>query len=352
MAFSSMVHIIFILSLVSHSSSLDVASPPGKENTVWVMVATAAMVGALVALLLLGLVGLMWRVAEVRSGVGPLLLLLAGIVGLCSLSITYLIERGEHLCVVRRSFWGVLFALSFACLVVHGVRLRQLVRGARSPGNGVLVGLAVFLAIVDPEWILLIVVRRDLSACEYHPLELVLTSSYVLLLLATALVGAVWSLCGGQPQWRCSAMWLLATCLSSALLWTTWLTFHLHGNAALGLSSAWDDWGQALLLVAQAWVLLVLHAVPKVHATLRATRHQRDGFPFDDSSSASESDQNGTIRTEPIAPCQGNIDHTTVQIFIVDEAAVSSMPPTFTGPHDAQPLPLGPPQDLELGQLP
>lgn len=260
-----MVHIVFILSLVSHGFSLDVASPHGKQDTKWVTVVMAAMAGVLVALLLLGLVGLMWLVGTVYSGVGPLLLLLANIIGFCGLSFMYHIDRGEHVCVVRRSFWGVLFALSFACLVVHGVRLRRLARGTRSPSNGVLVGLAVFLAIADPEWILLIVVRRGQSACQYHPLELVLANSYVLLLLVTALVGAVCCLCGGQSQWRCSAMWLLATCLASALLWATWLTFQLYGNAALGLSSTWDDYGQAVLLVAQAWVLLVLQVFPKVN---------------------------------------------------------------------------------------
>uniref|UniRef100_A0A3B3T5B5 Uncharacterized protein n=1 Tax=Paramormyrops kingsleyae TaxID=1676925 RepID=A0A3B3T5B5_9TELE len=106
------------------------------------------------------------------------------------------------------------------------------------------------LAVVDPEWILLATVSEAQPVCEYQPLDFVLACSYMRVLLLAALVAG--------PN-GCS----------SVPLWATWMTFHLYGNAALGLSSTCDDRVQAAVLVAQAWLLQLLHANPESHATLR-----------------------------------------------------------------------------------
>ncbi|XP_023663247.1 G-protein coupled receptor family C group 5 member B-like [Paramormyrops kingsleyae] len=283
-------------------------------DAVWGVAVASAAGGAALASMILALVLLcrLRKIMQDHSRVAPLLLLLAAVIGLCGLSIAFLIERNEPLCIARRAFWGVLSSLSFACLVAQCVRLHRLARGARSPSGGALVGLAVALAVLDPEWMTLTEMPQGLEACQYKPLDLTVACTYVLVLLLSALVGAAYGLCRGQPQLRRSAVWLLLTCLASALLWAAWLTFFLYGSAELGLSSIWDDRAQAVVLVAQSWLLLLLHAAPEAHATLQSPLRIREatieegiplphltvsqGVPILHSTSApSGSQQNGSV---------------------------------------------------------
>uniref|UniRef100_A0A3B3QPI1 G protein-coupled receptor, class C, group 5, member Ba n=1 Tax=Paramormyrops kingsleyae TaxID=1676925 RepID=A0A3B3QPI1_9TELE len=267
MAFSLSLFII-MFSLVDSSLAQGKTVPGGYMEVVWGVVAAAG--GAALASLILAVV-LLWRLrritdAEVRSGVAPLLLLLATIVGLCTLTATYLLDHNEYVCIARRALWGPLFALCFACLIIQGVQLCWLARGTQSPRRCCIVGLAVALAIMDPEWILLInVVHQGRPACQYEALDFILGCTYLLGLL---LLAAACSLCMKKLQAKWRAAWLLATCMSSTLLWAGWMTFHLHGKVALGLTD-WDDPVQAVVLVAQAWLLLLLHAAPETHAYLR-----------------------------------------------------------------------------------
>uniref|UniRef100_A0A3B3RT38 G protein-coupled receptor, class C, group 5, member Ba n=1 Tax=Paramormyrops kingsleyae TaxID=1676925 RepID=A0A3B3RT38_9TELE len=388
MAFPSMIFGLLLLSLVGGGFSEDEASPRGcgsflkrpftalcDLDAVWGVAAEAAAGGAALASLVMVLVLLcrLRRIAEPekRSGVAPLLLLLAAIVGLCALSFAYLIELDERLCIIRRSLWGALFAMCFACLVTQGVRLRRLVRGARSPGGCALAGLAVGLAtvqgIIAAEWILLTVVRQGQQACQYQPLDFALACTYVLVLLVASLVAAACGLCGEQSQWKCNAAWLLATCIASVLLWAAWLIFYLYGNVALGLSSTWDDPAQAVVLVAQAWLLLLLHAVPEAHACLRPAPQpsgpdyfdtsqapprlreasfdediplshrqfgENQGFSFEDSNTArSGSQRNGNTGTRPSAPFRSNVYQPTEMTMILNGGAVSTAPPSAAHTH-------------------
>ncbi|XP_048855980.1 G-protein coupled receptor family C group 5 member B-like [Brienomyrus brachyistius] len=225
-----------VLSLVGGSSSWDEASPCGSGSiltrpytalceldAVWgLVVVVVAAAAALASLILLLVVLCRLRKiteAEERSGVAPLLLLLAAIFGLCGLSLGYIAEQQESLCFARRVLRGVLLAICNTCLVFHGLRLRR---------------------------------------------------------LGQALVGAACSLWRQQPRWRCRTTWLLITCLASVLLWVAWITFCLYGNAALGLPPTWDNRVQAVVLLAQAWLLILLHAAPEVHATLRPPSRMRE----------------------------------------------------------------------------
>ncbi|XP_076153765.1 G protein-coupled receptor, class C, group 5, member Ba [Alosa pseudoharengus] len=347
-------------------------------ESVWgVAVETVAVSGALTAILL-ALV-LLCRLrgvseAEKRSAVGPLLLLLLGIVGLFGLSFAYLVERSEGACVVRRALWGGVFALCFSCLLVQGVRLRRLSRERRSPGGCALSGLAVALTgvqgIIAAEWLLLTVLRQGQAACAFEPLDFALACGYVvaLLLVATATSGA--ALCGGRSRaWRCSALWLLTACLLSLLLWAAWLGFYLYGNEALGVGSAWDEPALAVALVAQGWLLLLTHAVPEAHACLRPppqpsapdyfdTSHnssrmretsfdediplshrqfvENQGYAFDDTNAAGlrssgGGHNNGSTGTRPSAPFRSNVYQPTEMTMILNGGAVPSAPPTYTG---------------------
>uniref|UniRef100_G3Q584 G protein-coupled receptor, class C, group 5, member Bb n=1 Tax=Gasterosteus aculeatus TaxID=69293 RepID=G3Q584_GASAC len=211
-----------------------------------------------------------------RSGTGPLLLLLGTLLGLFTISLAFLVGKNQALCVVRRAFWGPLFALCFSSLLVQGVRLRRLVAGETSPSGSSLAALGLALAlvqgIISAEWVLLTVVREGHPACEYPPLDFALTCSYTLGLLLIAMglsLGVV--LCGEKRRWKCNAVWLFLSSLASALLWVAWLGFYLYGSQTLRDKDAkgLDEPALAVALVVQGWILLLLHAIPEAHLCLR-----------------------------------------------------------------------------------
>ncbi|XP_076845558.1 G protein-coupled receptor, class C, group 5, member Bb [Brachyhypopomus gauderio] len=233
--------------------------------------------------------------AERRSGVGPLLLLLLGVASLFGLSLAFVVGRGEALCVARRALWGALFALCFSCLLVQAVRLRRLVAGGRSPAGSSLSGLALALTLVQGviagEWLLLTVGREGHAACDYPPLDFALAGGYALslLLVATAIsLGVV--LCVGRGRgdasgsssskrrkWRCNAVWLLLSCLTSLLIWAGWLGFYLYGDADMATAATdWDEPALAVALVMEGWVLLLFHAIPEAHLCLRQANQRSE----------------------------------------------------------------------------
>ncbi|XP_061888475.1 G protein-coupled receptor, class C, group 5, member Bb [Entelurus aequoreus] len=242
-----------------------------------------------------------------RSGVGPLLLLLGTLLGIFLISLAFLVGKNQVLCVIRRAFWGPLFALCFSSLLVQGLRLRRLVAGRSSPSGSSLAALGLALAlvqgIISAEWVLLTVVREGHPACEYPPLDFALTCSYTLGLLLIAMglsLGVV--LCGGEfgvegppeceedrdgendkRRWKCNAVWLFLASLASALLWVAWLGFYLYGSQAVrprakagksggGAGKAedrlLDEPALAVALVVQGWILLLFHAIPESHLCL------------------------------------------------------------------------------------
>ncbi|XP_029293549.1 G protein-coupled receptor, class C, group 5, member Ba isoform X3 [Cottoperca gobio] len=246
-------------------------------DSIWGVAVESVAAGGVLTAIFLALI-LLCRLhhiseAEKRSGVGPILLLLLGILGLFGLSFAYLIEQDESLCLLRRALWGLLFAICFSCLLVQGIRLRRIGRERRSPGGCALtclaLGLSAVQGIIAAEWLLLTVLREGRAACQYLPMDFSLACSYVLALLLAALTAASLALCGKTRQWRCNAIWLLVTCLLSLLLWVAWVGFYLYGNDWLGRSPAWNDPALAIALVAQGWILLIFHAIPEAHICLR-----------------------------------------------------------------------------------
>ncbi|CAM9317498.1 unnamed protein product [Lampetra planeri] len=196
--------VVLLLLLTHHANSQDSAAPDLVPrgcgwglvrpytllcdlDSIWGVAVESVAAGGVLASILLALV-LLCRLrhisqAEKRSGVGPILLLLLGILGLFSLSFAYLIEQDEALCLLRRALWGLLFAVCFSCLLVQGVRLRRMGQEHRSPGGCALTGLALGLSavqgIIAAEWILLTVLREGRAACQYLPLDFSLACSYV-----------------------------------------------------------------------------------------------------------------------------------------------------------------------------
>ncbi|XP_029015051.1 G protein-coupled receptor, class C, group 5, member Ba isoform X1 [Betta splendens] len=355
-------------------------------DSIWGVAVESVAAGGVLAAILLALV-LLCRLrhvseAEKRSGVGPILLLLLGVLGLFGLSFAYLIEQDELLCLLRRALWGLLFAICFSSLLVQGVRLRRLGRERRSPGGCALTGLALGLSavqgIIAAEWLLLTVIREGRTSCQYLPVEFSLACSYVLALLLAALAAASLALCGKTRQWRCNAVWLLVTCLLSLLLWVAWVGFYLVGNKWLGRSPDWDDPTLAIALVAQGWLLLIFHAIPEAHICLRpppqptapdyfdtsqnSTRMretsfdediplshrqfvENQGYGYNDENTAGlrsgggPGQHNSNTGARPSAPFRSNVYQPTEMTMILNGGAVStssqsqvpSAPPTYTG---------------------
>ncbi|XP_062243404.1 G protein-coupled receptor, class C, group 5, member Bb isoform X1 [Platichthys flesus] len=316
--------IICLLSLIGHGSSHPSSPPRGCSEdvdppyrvlcdleSVWgVVLEAVACSGGLTSLVITVL--LLVKLRSIpdparRSGMGPLLLLLGTLLGLFSISLAFLVGKNQALCVVRRAFWGPLFALCFSSLLVQGVRLRRLVAGKTSPSGSTLAALGLALAlvqgIISAEWVLLTVVREGHPACEYPPLDFALTCTYTLGLLLIAMglsLGVV--LCGGEfgdegggggeedregesekRKWKCNAVWLFLSSLASALLWVAWLGFYLYGSQALRGKGkgerldggrkkdvkVLDEPALAVALVIQGWILLLFHAIPEAHLCLR-----------------------------------------------------------------------------------
>ncbi|XP_041959827.1 G protein-coupled receptor, class C, group 5, member Bb isoform X2 [Alosa sapidissima] len=335
--------LLFLLSVISCGSTEDSDSHPQPPRgcgssvgvpyqvlcdleSVWGVVLEAVACGGAVTALVLALV-LLTRLRYVpeperRSGVGPLLLLLAGTVGLFGLSFAFLVGRGEGLCVLRRALWGPLFALCFSCLLAQALRLRRLAAGKRGPTGGSLAGLAVALTLVQgviaAEWLLLTVLREGHAACDYLPVDFTLACSYALglLLMATGLsLGVV--LCGGgrsetlRRRWRCNGVWLFLSCLASLILWAAWLGFYLYNDlvATSVLHHGRPDWDEpalAVALVTEGWALLLFHAIPEAHLCLRQEPQFSMASPefYDTTNQSSSQLQDQGFEEDEVPPTQ------------------------------------------------
>ncbi|KAM9313992.1 G protein-coupled receptor, class C, group 5, member Bb [Pholidichthys leucotaenia] len=377
MAFSPII--ICLLSLIGYGSSQPSPPPRGCSvdvdnsyrvlcdlETVWgVILEAVACSGCLTSLVLVVLLLVKLRSisdSPRRSSFGPLLLLLGTLLGLFTISLAFLVGKNQALCVVRRAFWGPLFALCFSSLLVQGVRLRRLVAGKTSPSGTTLAALGLALAlvqgIISAEWVLLTVVREGHPACEYPPLDFALTCSYTLGLLLIAMglsLGVV--LCGGEfateggvsndedregenekRRWKCNAIWLFLSSLASALLWVAWLGFYLYGSQIRGKGNrekgggkkdekVMDEPALAVALVIQGWILLLLHAIPETHLCLRKDTESSTQDFFDTSQTSPSPHFGDDHPAHSHRPFQEN------QAFSMEEHSTSLRSGTFHSSH-------------------
>ncbi|XP_072560540.1 G-protein coupled receptor family C group 5 member B-like [Paramormyrops kingsleyae] len=280
MTFPSMFPILLILSLVGHSFAEDEAPPRGcgsllkwplcNLDAVWGVAVTVAAGVAVLASLVLALVLLcrLRRITEpeARSGVAPLLLLLATICMLCAVSVAYVIERDDSVCIARHSLWGALFVLTMAYQATQGVRLLRC--PCFRPLAAVVIGLAVMQGIAIVEWILAIALHPGQPVCQYQPLRIGLVCMYGLALLMAVPLTLACSLARGQPQWTSRTWCVLFLSFTSLVIWAIYLSHYRFTKVIPAQSSSWEDRLLAEVLVAQAWMLLLLHAAPEAHACL------------------------------------------------------------------------------------
>ncbi|XP_048876159.1 G-protein coupled receptor family C group 5 member B-like [Brienomyrus brachyistius] len=292
---------------------------------------------------------------EKRSRVTALLLMLTSIFGLCGLSLLHLIEGDRYTCIAQYILLAVLFFSCLACLLTQGMRLIQLPERSHSCSIRALWVLTVVLAVgqifAAIQWVAVMMVNQGQLTCRSQPLDMIRPLMFVVVLLCAALSGVAWSRCRKQRHWKCAAVLLFATWLMSVLLWTTRIAFYVHANAALGLSSKWDSFEHAMVLLVQAWLLLVLYAIPEAHICLNLppeptlleristlwapTQLNLDSFSEDTSLSSwqsGETEDSGfdgssarcsIFRPGPRAPLSSNTDQ-SIRITIIDEEAGSA----------------------------
>ncbi|XP_072560539.1 G-protein coupled receptor family C group 5 member B-like [Paramormyrops kingsleyae] len=289
MAMPSMFPILLILSLVGCSSAEDEAPPRGcgsllkwplcNLDAVWGVAVTVAAGVAVLASLVLALVLLcrLRRITEpeARSGVAPLLLLLATICMLCAVSFVYVIERDDSVCIARHSLWGALFVLTMAYQATQGVRLLR--RSSFRALAALAIGLAVILGIAIFEWILVIALHPGQPVCDYKPLHIALICLYALALIVAVPMTLACGLANGQPQPTFRIMSLLIMSFTSGIMWGICLARYYRAMKLQGgLSSSNEDQLQAEMLVAQAWLLLLLHAIPEAYICLQPAQQPTD----------------------------------------------------------------------------
>ncbi|XP_048844921.1 G-protein coupled receptor family C group 5 member B-like isoform X6 [Brienomyrus brachyistius] len=331
MAIPSVLHILLIFSLVGHSFAEDEASPRGcgslltrpftklcDLDAVWgVAVAVAAGVAVLASLILaLVLLCRLRRITEpeARSGVAPLILLLATTIMLSALSFAHIIESQEHVCIARHVLWGVLSVLSAAYKVTQGMRL------LRHTGFRILASLVIGMAVIPAfamlEWILAVVRHPGQPVCQYQPLSIALACIYGLVLLVAVPITLVGGMAQGESLMRCRMLWLLCMSCTSGGLWAIWVACNHILKMTPGQSTSWEDQLWAEVLAVQAWLLLLFHAAPEAYACLRPPRQPSgpDGVgpaPAPPRSREASIEEGLPLSPQPSVESQGSPSHSS-----------------------------------------
>ncbi|XP_029106588.1 G-protein coupled receptor family C group 5 member C [Scleropages formosus] len=219
-----------------------------------------------------------------RSSVGLQAGFLVSTLGLFALTFAFIVGRDFATCASRRFLFGVLFAGCFACLLMQGVRLGALSRLGRGPWGWALClgALALWLVevIINTEWLVITVARSPPNGtaavpvpCRIANQDFAMALIYVMVLLLGALAASVPGLTGSRREWRKGAAFVLVACLFSVGIWVAWIVMYVYGNRERG-SPAWDDPTLAIALVSNAWVFLILHAIPEVCSLTEESKAQ------------------------------------------------------------------------------
>ncbi|XP_077414824.1 G-protein coupled receptor family C group 5 member C-like [Vanacampus margaritifer] len=194
--------------------------------------------------------------------------------GLFGLAFAFVVGRYSTSCVARRFLFGVLFSGCLACLVMHGLWLILLQRRGRGPSSWMLclgaLGLWLVEIIINTEWLLITVVRNPPSgtdaselSCDFANQDFVMALIYVMVLLLAAVLMAVPSLTHKHKRWRRDGAFILVSGLFTVAIWVAWIAMYVGGNRAVG-DVSWDDPTLAVAVVSNAWVFLLLYAIPEI----------------------------------------------------------------------------------------
>ncbi|XP_061702936.1 G-protein coupled receptor family C group 5 member C-like [Syngnathoides biaculeatus] len=250
--------------------------------------------------------------------------------GLFGLAFAFIVGRDSASCAARRFLFGVLFAGCLACLLMHGLWLVLSQRRGRGPRSRTLClgALALWLVevIINTEWLLITAVRNppvgpDASepSCGFANRDFVMALIYVMILLLAAVLTAVPSLTRKDRRWRRDGAFVLVTGLLTAAIWAAWIAMYIGGNRAVG-DAGWDDPTLAVAVVSNAWVFLLLYAVPEI--CLLTQREDPDlELPRDDDRIyPPRSLAYDNVRKEPEPPHQ--------MVYLENKAFTTEEPPT------------------------
>lgn len=200
--------------------------------------------------------------------------LLLGTLGLFGLTFAFIVNKDFATCTVRRFLFGVFFAACFSCLLMKAINLNILSRYDKAPRPwAVCLGaLALWLVevIINTEWLIITMVRQPINVASGLPVpclianeDFVMALIYVMVLLVAVFMASIPILCGQHQRWHKDGVFILLSGMFSMGIWVAWIVMYTYGNGKHG-NPQWDDPTLTIALVANAWVFLLLYAIPEM----------------------------------------------------------------------------------------
>ncbi|KAM9346645.1 G-protein coupled receptor family C group 5 member C-like [Symphorus nematophorus] len=259
--------------------------------------------------------------------------------GLFGLTFAFIVGQYSTSCSARRFLFGVLFSGCLACLAMHGLWLALLQRRVRGPRCWMLclgaLGLWLVEVIINTEWLVITVVRGQPGvanvpdqSCSIANQDFVTSLIYVMVLLLTVVVMPVPSLTHKHKQWRRDGAFILVTGLFTLAIWVAWIVMYLHGNRT-ATNPSWDDPTLAVAVVSNAWVFLILYAIPEICLLTQEDPDQEQ--PHDEDVYPARSLAYDNILKEPEPPNQNM--YIENKAFTMDEP--STVPTKPVSPYGA-----------------
>eukprot|EP00079_Xenopus_tropicalis_P027648 XP_012821973.1 PREDICTED: G-protein coupled receptor family C group 5 member C isoform X1 [Xenopus tropicalis] len=216
-----------------------------------------------------------------KSLLGTQVFFLLGTLGIFGLVFDMVVKKDFATCASRRFLFGLLFAICFACLWVHGVSLNYLIRRNTQPSGWWIFGLAVCLslveAIINTEWLIITIVKTanpPADPCLIGNADFVMALIYVMFLILAGFITAWPALCGRYGHWRKHAIFILLTLFLSISIWIVWIVMYVYGNVQVGNPLYWDDPTLAIALVSNGWAFIFFYIIPEISQLTKPTLEQ------------------------------------------------------------------------------
>ncbi|XP_038639667.1 G-protein coupled receptor family C group 5 member B-like isoform X1 [Scyliorhinus canicula] len=249
-------------------------------NAVWGVVLEAiAAVGIVITLILI--VVLLCIIPFIqdkrkKASVAIQWIFLNSTLGIFGLTFAFIIKFDQRTCPTRLFLWGVLFSISFSCLLAHAWRLQRLVRTGEGPSTCKMIGLVLVLTLVQViiavEYLVLTTVRLN-NVCSYENKDFVMLLIYVMFLMALTFILSTFTFCGHYRKWKKHGAHIFVTMFFSIAIWVVWIVMFVRGNAELNKSPDWDDPTLSIALVANGWVFILFYILPELrHITCPAKK--------------------------------------------------------------------------------
>ncbi|XP_069087221.1 G-protein coupled receptor family C group 5 member D-like [Pleurodeles waltl] len=250
------------------------------EQAAWgIVLESLAGAGIVVTLILiLVLLFMTLRVTDCakRALIPIQLLFLLGTLGIFGLTFAFIVRLTAQTCPTRFFLFGVLFALCFACLLVHACKLVRLVRGGLGISGWWMLLIVIILWLVQCViailYVVLVIVKgnkpcvytADAGTLDDYNKDFVMVLIYVMALMAVTFLISLFTLCGSTSCWKRHGTHIYVTMFFSIAIWVVWIVMLLTGNQSLGHQHTWDDPTLGIALVANGWVFLILYIIPEM----------------------------------------------------------------------------------------